>query len=113
MTLPKSNFSNLPAHVLNFSDVQHAATSGNELDCHVDHMKLRTSLHTVMRTITVRELKVLRLFYGLEGRGQHSFGEIAELLKLDLKRVVQIRDKALRKLQHPSRTQRLAHFIQN
>jgi RNA polymerase primary sigma factor len=59
-----------------------------------------------------REQRVLRLRLGIGGR-RHTLQEIGEQFKVTRERIRQIEAKALRKLQHPSRTRKLRDYLDN
>jgi len=64
----------------------------------------------VLKTLTSREERVLKLRFGLEDNNPMSFKEIATLLNVSKDRVRQIETKALRKLRQPDRVKRIQGF---
>jgi RNA polymerase primary sigma factor len=71
---------------------------------------LREQTHSVLRTLTPREEKVLRMRYGL-GRGSElTLEEVGRTFAVTRERIRQIEAKALRKLRHPSRSGKLRAF---
>jgi RNA polymerase primary sigma factor len=72
---------------------------------------LREQLDNVLATITPRERRVLRLRFGLDGRGNRTLGEIGKEFDLTNERIRQIESEALRKLRHPSRSRRLIDYL--
>ena len=72
--------------------------------------ELRVDIDRVLATLEPREVMIIRSLYGLEGDGHDGFtlDELGRQLGVSRERVRQIRDKALRKLRHPSRCRRLA-----
>ena len=72
---------------------------------------LRQQLSEVMRTLSPRECKVLRLRFGLEDGRAHTLEEVGKEFDVTRERVRQIEAKALRKLRHPSRSKILKDFL--
>ncbi|MEG0899466.1 MAG: RNA polymerase sigma factor RpoD [Oscillospiraceae bacterium] len=75
------------------------------------HTLLREQLSDVLKTLTPREEKVLKLRFGLEdGRGR-TLEEVGKEFNVTRERIRQIEAKALRKLRHPSRSKKLRDFL--
>ena len=72
---------------------------------------LREQLAGVLKTLTPREERVLRLRYGLTDGRMHTLEEVGEEFNVTRERIRQIEAKALRKLRHPSRSKRLKDFL--
>ena len=72
---------------------------------------LREQLADVLKTLTPREEKVLRLRYGLTDGKLHTLEEVGEEFNVTRERIRQIEAKALRKLRHPSRSKVLKDFL--
>ena len=72
---------------------------------------LRQQLSEVMKTLSPRECKVLRLRFGLEDGRAHTLEEVGKEFDVTRERVRQIEAKALRKLRHPSRSKILKDFL--
>ena len=72
---------------------------------------LREQLADVLKTLTPREEKVLRLRYGLTDGRMHTLEEVGEEFDVTRERIRQIEAKALRKLRHPSRSKILRDFL--
>ena len=72
---------------------------------------LREQLAGVLKTLTPREEKVLRLRYGLVDGKMHTLEEVGAEFDVTRERIRQIEAKALRKLRHPSRSKILKDFI--
>jgi len=75
------------------------------------HTLLREQLGDVLKTLTPREEKVLRLRFGLEDGRSRTLEEVGKEFQVTRERIRQIEAKALRKLRHPSRSKRLKDFL--
>ena len=62
-------------------------------------------------TLTPREAKVLRMRFGIEMNTDHTLDEIGKQFDITRERIRQIEAKALRKLRHPSRSEKLRSFL--
>lgn len=71
----------------------------------------KDDLNKVLKTLTPREEKVLRLRVGLEDGKSRTLDELAEIFNVTRERIRQIEAKALRKLRHPSRSKQLIDYI--
>ena len=65
----------------------------------------------VLKTLTPREEKVLRLRFGLEDGRPRTLEEVGKEFNVTRERIRQIEAKALRKLRHPSRSRKLRDFL--
>ena len=65
----------------------------------------------VLKTLTPREEKVLRMRFGIGEKSDHTLAEVAQNFQVTRERIRQIEAKALRKLQHPSRSKELKGFL--
>jgi RNA polymerase primary sigma factor len=65
----------------------------------------------VLRTLTSREEKVIKMRFGLEDGSKHTLEEIGRSFAITRERIRQIEAKALRKLRHPSRSRKLRAFM--
>ena len=72
---------------------------------------LKEQLNDVLKTLTPREAKVLKLRFGLEDGHPHTLEEVGSEFHVTRERIRQIEAKALRKLRHPSRSKRLKDFL--
>jgi RNA polymerase primary sigma factor len=71
---------------------------------------LADEVHRALRTLPLRDAKVLRLYFGLEGGREHTLEEIGAVLGVTRERVRQLRDRALRRLREGSVGRALASF---
>ncbi len=72
---------------------------------------LREQLNEVMKTLTPREAKVLRLRFGLDDGKARTLEEVGKEFDVTRERIRQIEAKALRKLRHPSRSKKLRDYM--
>ncbi|HNU92787.1 MAG TPA: RNA polymerase sigma factor RpoD/SigA [Spirochaetota bacterium] len=73
---------------------------------------LKEALNAVLNTLTASEREILKMRFGLDGEKPLSLQQIGEKFRLSKERIRQIEKKAIRRLRHPSRSQRLKSFIQ-
>ena len=67
----------------------------------------------VLRSLTSREEKIIRIRFGLEDGLEHTLEEVGQLFAVTRERIRQIEAKALRKLRHPSRSRKLESFLED
>ncbi len=72
---------------------------------------LRTEINRILGTLSVREAQIIKMYYGLDGYHQHSLDEIGEKFELTRERVRQIKEKALRRLKHTSKSRLLKSYL--
>ncbi len=72
---------------------------------------LKEAIHSVLKTLTPREAKVLYLRFGLEDGHPRTLEEVGKEFNVTRERIRQIEAKALRKLRHPQRSKRLKDFL--
>ncbi|NMG05066.1 RNA polymerase sigma factor RpoD, partial [Azoarcus taiwanensis] len=72
---------------------------------------LRDATGEVLDSLTLREAKVLRMRFGIEMNTDHTLEEVGKQFDVTRERIRQIEAKALRKLRHPSRSERLRSFL--
>ena len=72
---------------------------------------LRKEIDRSLAGLTPRETEVIRLYYGLNGSHSHSLEEIGEKFDLTRERVRQIKEKAVRRLKHSSRSKLLQGYL--
>ena len=73
---------------------------------------LRNVCKDVLDTLTPREAKVLRMRFGIEMNTDHTLEEVGKQFDVTRERIRQIEAKALRKLRHPSRSEKLRSFLE-
>ena len=72
---------------------------------------LRNEISRALTSLTAREADVVKLYYGLSGGHSHSLEEIGEKFELTRERVRQIKEKAVRRLKHASRSKVLMGYL--
>jgi RNA polymerase primary sigma factor len=77
------------------------------------YSSLRFITKDVLDTLTPREAKVLRMRFGIEMNTDHTLEEVGKQFDVTRERIRQIEAKALRKLRHPSRSDKLKSFLDN
>jgi RNA polymerase primary sigma factor len=77
------------------------------------YSSLRDATKEVLDSLTPREAKVLRMRFGIEMNTDHTLEEVGKQFDVTRERIRQIEAKALRKLRHPSRSERLRSFLDN
>jgi len=73
---------------------------------------LRDKIGGLLKTLTYREREIIKLRYGLQDGYTYTLEEVGRIFKVTRERVRQIEAKAVRKLQHPVRSEQLAGFLQ-
>ncbi len=74
---------------------------------------LREATLEILETLTPREAKVLRMRFGIEMNTDHTLEEVGKQFDVTRERIRQIEAKALRKLRHPSRSEKLRSFLES
>jgi RNA polymerase primary sigma factor len=74
------------------------------------HTNLREQTQSVLKSLTPREEKVLKMRFGVGGGSEHTLEEVGQSFTVTRERIRQIESKALRKLRHPSRSKSLRVF---
>jgi RNA polymerase primary sigma factor len=74
---------------------------------------LRDVVKDILDSLTPREAKVLRMRFGIEMASDHTLEEVGKQFDVTRERIRQIEAKALRKLKHPSRSDKLRSFTDN
>lgn len=86
---------------------KHEASPDNDLIIE----SLRSEINRALTALTAREADVVKLYYGLSGGHSHSLEEIGEKFELTRERVRQIKEKAVRRLKHASRSKFLIGYL--
>ncbi len=77
------------------------------------YANLREATKEILDSLTPREAKVLRMRFGIEMNTDHTLEEVGKQFDVTRERIRQIEAKALRKLRHPTRSDKLRSFIEN
>ncbi len=96
------------SHLSDFIEDRHVQSPSDA----VIHMSLREQTRAVLKTLTPREEKVIKLRFGLEDGSEHTLEEVGQSFAVTRERIRQIEAKALRKLRHPSRARKLRVFLE-
>ena len=78
----------------------------------IANINLAEQTRKVLQTLTEREEKVLRMRFGIGEESDHTLEEVGQDFNVTRERIRQIEAKALRKLRHPSRSQKLFNFME-
>jgi RNA polymerase primary sigma factor len=78
----------------------------------VINLNLKEQTENVLRTLTPREEKVIKMRFGVGDGSEHTLEEVGQNFAVTRERIRQIEAKALRKLRHPSRSRRLRAFME-
>ncbi|WP_027718950.1 RNA polymerase sigma factor RpoD [Desulfovirgula thermocuniculi] len=95
------------SHLGDFIEDQEARAPAEE----ASHTLLREQLEEVLKTLTDREQKVLRLRFGLDDGRARTLEEVGQKFGVTRERIRQIEAKTLRKLRHPSRSKKLKDYL--
>ena len=94
----------------NLYDVLRSGESPNP-DKELMHESLKTEIERALETLTPREADVIRLYFGLGENYPMTLEEIGETFELTRERVRQIKEKAIRRLKHTSRSKILKTYL--
>jgi RNA polymerase primary sigma factor len=75
------------------------------------NVNLHDQTAEVLKSLSPREEKIIRLRFGLEDGSEHTLEEVGQSFAVTRERIRQIEAKALRKLRHPSRSRKLRAFL--
>jgi RNA polymerase primary sigma factor len=78
----------------------------------VINLNLKEQTASVLKTLTPREEKIIKMRFGLDDGSEHTLGEVGQTFALTRERIRQIEAKALDKLRHPSRSGQLRVFLE-
>ena len=93
-----------------FGEFLEDSTSDNPVHC-ANQVILRQKIEALLKTLTWREREIIRLRYGLQDGYTYTLEEVGRIFKVTRERVRQIEAKAVRKLQHPIRSQHLEGYL--
>jgi RNA polymerase primary sigma factor len=79
----------------------------------VINLSLKEQTSSVLKTLTPREEKVIKMRFGLDDGSEHTLEEVGQSFAVTRERIRQIEAKALRKLRHPSRSRKLRAFLES
>ncbi len=79
----------------------------------VINLNLREQTAEVLKTLSPREEKIIKMRFGLQDGSEHTLEEVGQHFAVTRERIRQIEAKALRKLRHPSRSHRLRAFLEH
>jgi RNA polymerase primary sigma factor len=79
----------------------------------VINLNLHEQTAEVLKTLSPREEKIVKMRFGLQDGSEHTLEEVGQNFAVTRERIRQIEAKALRKLRHPSRSHRLRNFLDN
>jgi len=79
----------------------------------VINLNLREQTAEVLKTLSPREEKIVKMRFGLQDGSEHTLEEVGQNFAVTRERIRQIEAKALRKLRHPSRSNRLRNFLEH
>lgn len=74
---------------------------------------LKKQVNDILKTLTTREERVIRLRFGIDDGYHRTLEEVGNIFGVTRERIRQIEDKALKKLRHPTRSEKLMQFIEN
>ncbi len=78
----------------------------------VININLKEQTEAVLKTLSPREEKVIKMRFGLDDGSEHTLEEVGQSFAVTRERIRQIEAKALRKLRHPSRSRKLRAFLE-
>jgi RNA polymerase primary sigma factor len=76
-------------------------------------LSLKERMASMLKTLTPREERIIKMRFGLEDGSQHTLEEVGQVFAVTRERIRQIEVKALRKLRHPSRSGQFRVFLEN
>jgi RNA polymerase primary sigma factor len=76
-------------------------------------LNMQEQMANVLKTLTPREEKIIRMRFGMEDGSEHTLEEVGQTFSVTRERIRQIEAKALRKLRHPSRSSKFRVFVRS
>jgi len=92
-------------------DMIEDAASSSPADAAI-HANMRAAIDEALKALSPREAKVLRMRYGIDTTSDHTLEEVGKQFDVTRERIRQIESKAMRKLMHPSRADKLRPFLE-
>ncbi len=92
----------------NFIEDDHTPTPPDTLY----HAMLREKIEEILTTLSPREVRILRMRFGLQNGRSYTLEEVGQKFGLTRERIRQIEGQALRRLRHPSRSRELREYLQ-
>jgi RNA polymerase primary sigma factor len=96
------------SHLGDFIEDRHAISPS---DAVID-LNLKEQTESVLKTLTPREERVIKMRFGVDDGSEHTLEEVGQTIAVTRERIRQIEAKALRKLRHPSRSRKLRAFLE-
>ena len=87
------------------------ADDGNTPESELMYESLKTEINRAISTLTQKEQDIIKMFYGLDGYAPMTLDEIGEKFDLTRERVRQIKEKAIKRLRHTSRSKILKSYL--
>jgi RNA polymerase primary sigma factor len=79
----------------------------------VIQLNMKEAMAKILKTLTPREEKIIRMRFGMEDGTEHTLEEVGQTFSVTRERIRQIEAKALRKLRHPHRSGNIRAFVRN
>jgi RNA polymerase primary sigma factor len=76
-------------------------------------LRLKEQTATLLKTLNPREERIIRMRFGIDGDAERTLEEVGNTFAVTRERIRQIEAKALRKLRHPSRSDKLRNFLED
>jgi RNA polymerase primary sigma factor len=107
LSIDSSNFVDPKSHLLDMIE----NTTEPKPDSELMIQSLTEEISSLLDTLTRREAKIIKLYFGLDGEPAHTLEEIGAIFKLTRERIRQIKEKAINKLCHRSRSKVLRQYL--
>ena len=82
-----------------------------EPDAEIMDQSLRDEVNHILQSLSDRESRILKLYYGLDGEKAHTLEEVGIEFRLTRERIRQIKEKAINKLRHNTRSNLLRQYF--
>jgi RNA polymerase primary sigma factor len=107
VSIDSSLYSDTNIRLIDIIENQEEAKPDNDLMA----KSLTEEISNILDTLTYREARILRLYFGLDGEVSHTLEEIGAIFKLTRERIRQIKEKAIKKLCHRSHSKVLRQYL--